>query len=625
MLLNSDTIVTPRWLSNLRAALYSRPAVGAVGCVSNNITNYQQISCDYHSVDEMFRFAEAYNHSDPAKWERRLRLVGFCFLFKREIYEKIGGLDEQFSPGNYEDEDYSLRIWQVGYEVLLCRDTFIHHFGSGSFLKALSDEERMAKGMACNALLKRNKAKFLAKWHVPEDYQVRGLRGVFPDWQGPDVVTYKELDERQVAEQAAREAKAEAPAKRNTSPHDLPVLYFSSGRKDVGPDDLAMVSFCDHDAGPVAFETGIDGLRLDFRGGVRLRVPEGDFHVRIGDAETGLWYFEGDVSGQVLVSMEKYAIVWQVEVERAGELVFSHTFDPRGLDVFFDLSATPLGTSFMYLPFLEQYQRETGCHAVCRVKEQLKPIVARYAPDLALADAMRPEDYAVYYVELFHSEPFFSPDDCRRLSWDQAACSVLHVHEVPPMLSCQPSSVPDLGPAPADVASEGPGVGKYICIAVQASGIEKCWLYPEGWDAIVAALKADGYRVLCIDRDRVMEAHGYCVHIPSGAEDFTGAKPLQACFLGASSGLAWVARVAGCPVVMISGFTLPQTEFHTPYRVWNGAACHGCYNDPRVDWHTSFCPYHGGTERELECSKKITPQQVLLAAGRALRDHATDG
>ena len=411
--------------------------------------------------------------------------------------------------------------------------------------------------------------------------------------------------------------------------HDLPVLYFSSGRTEVGASDLEMVAFCDRDAGPVAFETGIEGLRLDFRGGVRLRVPAGAVHVRIGDAETGLWYFDGDVSETVLVSMEKYVIVWQVEVEKDGALVFSHTYDPQGLDVFFDLSATPLGTSLAYLPFLEQYQRETGCHAICRVKEQMKPIVRRYAPTLALADAMPADAYAVHYVELFQAEPFFSPDDCRRLAWQEACASVLHVHQLPPMISCPPSCVPDLGARPADVAADGPLAGRYVCIAVQASGVQKDWLAPGGWDTVVAALKADGCRVLCIDRERVMESNGYRVAMPAGAEDFTGARPLQeridllagaACFLGGPSGLAWVAHAAGCPVVMISGFTLPQAEFHTLYRVWNPAVCHGCYCDPRVDWHKAICPYHGGTERELECSKRITPRQVLLSAYRAIDD-----
>ena len=619
LLLNSDTIVTPCWLSNLRTALYSRKEVGAVSCVTNYCSNFQQIAVNYAGVDGLVKFATAYNRSDVAKWERRLTLVGFCFLFKREIYEKLGGLDERFTPGNYEDDDYSLRIWQAGYELLLCRDTFIHHFGSASFAKDVSPEAQAAKRAAYTKLMQRNIRLFLEKWHVPSNYKELGLHEVFPGWQGPAVVRCRDLQDVAVRRQAAQQKKAETKAaeadERRRPVHDLPVLYFSSGRKDVEQHDLEMVYFCDHDAGPVAFETGIEGLRIDFRAGARVRVPDGAWHIRIGDAETGLWYFDGDASGQVLVSMEKYAIRWQVEAERDGELVFSHTFDPAGLDVFFDLSETPLGTSLMYLPYIEAYQRETGCHAVCRVKEQMQPIVTRYCPDLALADAIGEDAYAVYYVEAFQSEPFFSPDDCRKLPWQDICRSVLHVRANPPMLSCAPTS------HPID--------GRYVCIAVQASSVQKCWLHAGGWDTVVAALRAQGYRVLCIDRDRVMEGHGYCVSIPTGAEDFTGDRPLQEridllasadCFIGGSSGLAWVARVAGCPVVLVSGLTLPLTEFYTPYRVWNPAVCHGCYNDMRVDWHKKFCPYHQSTNREMECSKKITPLQVLLAVQQALQD-----
>ena len=606
LLLNSDTIVTPRWLTNMVTALESRPEVGAVGCMTNYCSNLQQMEGDYQSVEELMQFGARYNHSDPLKWERRLRLVGFCFLFKREIYEKIGGLDEQFSPGNYEDDDYSLRIWQAGYELLLCRDTFIHHFGSGSFVKALTPEERETKNKAYRALMARNGNKFLKKWHVPANYKELGLRDIFPGWQGPEVVTCRELVEQMQKQQPV---------------HDLPVLYFSSERKDVEESDLKMVVFADHDAGPVRGETGIAGLRLDFRAGVRLRVPEGRWHVRIGDAETGLWYFDGDVSGKVLVSMEKYAINWQVEVEQAGELVFTHTFDPAGQEVFFDLSETPLGTSLMFLSYIQAYQRLTHCRAICHAKPQMAELMRVYCPDIALAEQMSDDAYAVFYLEAFQSEPFFCPDDCRKLSWQEIGRSILHLPVAPPLISCPPSKLP-----PAEAEQQ-----PYVCIAVQASGVQKCWLNPGGWETVVAYLRELGYRVLCIDRERVMQRHGYRVEMPQGAEDYTGDRSLlerlrllggASFFIGLPSGLSWLAKVAGCPVVLISGLTLPQAELPTPYRVINRGVCHGCYNDMRVNWQKQLCPYHEGTKRELECSKKITPQQVLLTVERLRRDLA---
>ena len=168
LLLNSDTVVTKDWLSNLRRALYSDPTVGAVSCVTNCCSNNQQIEVSYRGMEEMQAFAADYNKSNPTSWEKKTTLVGFCYLFKREVFDKVGFLDEQFSPGNFEDDDYSLRILQQGWDLLLCHDTFIHHFGHARFSKGYGDQEAAEKARRSNALIERNAALFLNKWHVPE-------------------------------------------------------------------------------------------------------------------------------------------------------------------------------------------------------------------------------------------------------------------------------------------------------------------------------------------------------------------------------------------------------------------------------------------------------------------------
>ncbi|MFT8889807.1 MAG: glycosyltransferase family 2 protein [Ethanoligenens sp.] len=157
LLLNNDTIVTPRWLENLQAALRHDAFAGAVGAVTNACSNFQQVQAPYKDWDGLSRFAEAFNRSDPSKWEERVRLIGFCLLIRRETINKIGLLDERFGKGNFEDDDYSLRIRQAGYRLLLCGDCFIHHFGSASFSKERQVYEE---------LLRTNSQKFAEKWGV---------------------------------------------------------------------------------------------------------------------------------------------------------------------------------------------------------------------------------------------------------------------------------------------------------------------------------------------------------------------------------------------------------------------------------------------------------------------------
>lgn len=155
LLLNNDVIVTPNWLKNLTTALYSGEQIGAVGAITNSCSNNQAIQVNYKDYDELIAFAKRVNVSDPIRWKERIRLIGFCMLIKRNVVDKIGLLDERFTPGNFEDDDYSYRIRQAGYKLLLCKDSFIHHYGSTSFSK---DIEKY------NKLLNTNKQKFKDKW-----------------------------------------------------------------------------------------------------------------------------------------------------------------------------------------------------------------------------------------------------------------------------------------------------------------------------------------------------------------------------------------------------------------------------------------------------------------------------
>ena len=55
-------------------------------------------------------------------------------LFKHDLVERIGLLDESFGSGNFEDDDFCLRAALEGYRNLFAGDVFIHHYGSRSFI-----------------------------------------------------------------------------------------------------------------------------------------------------------------------------------------------------------------------------------------------------------------------------------------------------------------------------------------------------------------------------------------------------------------------------------------------------------------------------------------------------------
>lgn len=155
LLLNNDTVVTPNWLYNLRTCLYNDELTGAVGPITNYAWNHQSIDVHYTSIQEMIKFSETLNNSDNNKWEPKIKLIGFCLLIKRKVLNTIGLLDEIFSPGNFEDDDLCVRITEAGYNLFLCNDCFIHHYGNITFNK---EPEKF------NNVLTKNSQKFKEKW-----------------------------------------------------------------------------------------------------------------------------------------------------------------------------------------------------------------------------------------------------------------------------------------------------------------------------------------------------------------------------------------------------------------------------------------------------------------------------
>ena len=131
-LLNNDTIMTENALFWLRMGLYENENVGAAGAVSNCVSNFQQVTWQCNSIEDFLTTARINNLPQDNPYQRKNWLIGFALLLKRNHFDAVGGyLDERFSPGQYEDNDLGLRLNEAGHELLLCRNSFIFHFGSG--------------------------------------------------------------------------------------------------------------------------------------------------------------------------------------------------------------------------------------------------------------------------------------------------------------------------------------------------------------------------------------------------------------------------------------------------------------------------------------------------------------
>ncbi|WP_456759283.1 autotransporter strand-loop-strand O-heptosyltransferase [Bradyrhizobium sp. USDA 4011] len=370
-------------------------------------------------------------------------------------------------------------------------------------------------------------------------------------------------------------------------------------------------------------QEGAKGVRFDFNDGCRVTLPEGKapWHVRISDLDTGNILYETEIKAGRVNSTKRYFVRFRLDVWNQGASLFSHDYSAVEREVLIQFPVGTLGDTIGWFPYAVKFKERHRCRLTCAMAGHLVPLFRDAYLDITFAtheEVKAERFYATYTMGLFFDDEnrVHQPCDFRHVGLHRTAGYILGVNptEAPPRIALDDESRPIDEP--------------YVCIATQSTTQAKYWNNPNGWRELVKFLKEAGYRVICIDQKPAHGTGSVWNHIPHGAEDETGDRPLlerarwikhAEFFVGLSSGLSWLAWSVGTPVVMISGFSHPLNEFETPYRVINYHACNGCWNDVRHRFdHKDFlwCPHHKDTPRQFECTRLITVDQVKATLQR---------
>lgn len=147
--LNSDTVVTPGWLSGLVQPLQADPTVGIVNPVSC-WANWTLIpfpsGMDIH---ELAAFVKQHGHQ---KCKPLYNASGFCFAIRRDLLAETGWFDKAYDRGYYEETDICMKALMLDYQVVVVPSVFVYHHGWGSFQQG-----------GRNAYMERNRSIFFRR------------------------------------------------------------------------------------------------------------------------------------------------------------------------------------------------------------------------------------------------------------------------------------------------------------------------------------------------------------------------------------------------------------------------------------------------------------------------------
>lgn len=389
------------------------------------------------------------------------------------------------------------------------------------------------------------------------------------------------------------------------------------------------------------FSTNLPNFFYDFNDGVRITVPEGKYHIDFVNLDNFLvrsLEFEGP---QTITSEQKDYIFWRIEIKQKDEIICSFQYDAADKNIclnFLDGNMS-LGDIIAAMQGVEVFRQKHNCHLFVLMQEKFVFLFQKNYPEINFLAcgvnektddfyAKLPEDiYATYhfgrmgliqrYGEFFKIYPsdfrisgfleyYFAKLGINITEW-QTKKGLKYTKEIQMRIVQDP----------------------YVCISGRAAAIQKEWHNGDGWSKVVNYLKDLGYRVICLDDD-ITHSKSLTKALACGMECFADKCSWQerinllyyADFLvGVSNDISWLAWALNKNVVLISGYTLPYTEFYTPYRVINYRVCNGCFNDVST-WKSpeEICPCEN-TDYYLECSNYISPVPVCRNIDKLMEDY----
>ena len=361
------------------------------------------------------------------------------------------------------------------------------------------------------------------------------------------------------------------------------------------------------DVTPLSIEIGHHFVKNPFLEITGIKGDKSEYKVQFLD-EANTIVYEETVNPNTWIKLNRqYYTKWQIKIWSKEKLVYDYTLNLKDKRVYVAIDSKALGDSLAWFPYIEEFRKVHGCKMICstfwnELFEQNYPDIEFVKPGIEVKDIVAM--YVIGWWDKDKDEQDLRPSNPRIKPLQQTCSDILGLPYKEIRTNISVKNIKRRIKEP------------YVCIATESTAGCKYWHRKNGWQDLVDYLNSIGYKVVNIQKEKNTLKN---VIDMTGKEDIQNAlRLLYNCefFIGLASGLAWAAWALNKKVVMIAGFTEEYTEFHeNHFRVINKNVCNGCWNDPtsypfdKGDWN--WCPRLKGTDRQFECTKQISVEDVI--------------
>lgn len=158
LMLNSDIeIMHDGWLAQMVSNIEENPLVGVVGAKLLFFDEYdkpnperppgmtQHAGVGFNILGQPYHLFLGWPPDHPRVIERRtMRAVtGACLLTTRKLWRHVGGLQEIYTQGNFEDVEYCVQVNSINLGIVYDPEVTMRHYagGSGNSLTAVRNHQ----------------------------------------------------------------------------------------------------------------------------------------------------------------------------------------------------------------------------------------------------------------------------------------------------------------------------------------------------------------------------------------------------------------------------------------------------------------------------------------------------